>query len=421
MKSLLLPSPHRALLLALPALLALACSSTTNEPRSTGPDVAAGASGADGGTAKDDPNRPPTCAESVDFQSDPQNCGRCGRVCDDGACHHGSCAPRVEATYDSRSTLSCVDDYEVVGGVVFIANYTDGLFRVHNGASVSVDPGGNAALSTDAKALFAVSKEGGLRSGKVLKRYTAAGALLETVHTQGTKGIPFWTATDGKIVATMGYYGGSTLDAVSGAAHDLFDDITMDAEHDVQLVGADLYTSLDYGGVSRYSGSTWKKVVSFRSGVASWVVAGGHLYKTDFVNGAQASAALFECDLDGGKEKTITPLDRDAVRPLAPPDWIIDPGATSDARFAVVVSDGQKLYVFILIAGLHAPGTPDLGSGTVIAELGADRKLRTIGAASPGPDVTTQREIKVRGGRVYWRSGVRCGYEGGGKISSIPL
>lgn len=69
--------------------------------------------------------RPGSNETAIDFETDPQSCGRAGRVCDDGVCKNGMCAPRVEAI---ATTPSAVFDIAVLDGRVWAA-----IARAENG------------------------------------------------------------------------------------------------------------------------------------------------------------------------------------------------------------------------------------------------------------------------------------------------
>jgi hypothetical protein len=54
----------------------------------------------DGGDDADGGDGAVTCSEDIDFSTDPNNCGRCGRSCFGKACKNAVCAPEVVMSHD---------------------------------------------------------------------------------------------------------------------------------------------------------------------------------------------------------------------------------------------------------------------------------------------------------------------------------
>jgi hypothetical protein len=381
----------------------------------------------DGGAASGDPSSvAKTCDESVDFDTDAANCGRCGRVCDDGACHQGMCTPRVEVTFESsvdpgdNPGLACVDDFEIVGGTVFVASTLKGLGRVRNRAFEPMRSDFRCVLATDGKELIAVARAtpSGVANGSSIERFSSAGASVGKVSSAGIEDFPVWTATDGKVVATMGLHGGSSIDLATGAVRNF--GIDAQGRHKLQFVGADLYARIDYQSVVRIepAGGT-TPVATLDDMWADWAIVQDRIYKMEMRDGV---LALVASDLETKKTTVVAELDDASVKALAPTDWILEPRhEPSEFNFGVV-TDGAKVYLLVPIIGLHPPATSDDGrEATVIAEVGEDGKLRRIGAASPAAEYTYTEPVhyKIRDGRLYWRSG-SC-RAGGGSILSIPL
>lgn len=154
--------------LALPLLFCLASAALDGCAASPS---AEGAAATDAGAPVDrdgDPAAAKTCPPDADFGSDANNCGRCGRVCDDGTCNHGICNPRTELELDGRT---CVGDLVVHGDKLYAA-LEDKLVTLAGGKAETVLawPNGRASvqrsLASDGKNLWvAMAGSGDVESG----------------------------------------------------------------------------------------------------------------------------------------------------------------------------------------------------------------------------------------------------------------
>lgn len=175
-------------------LLGAGCTATSTTSSSSSSSSTGGAEpGTDGGG---DPVSTPTCTDATSFETDPKNCGRCGRACDDGACNAGLCAPRVEAT-GAVLPSSVAEEIAVVDGHLFArlsaqANpATHPIVRFDGGKLVTVFADSRLGcgsqkiecMVSDGKTLFVETSAGNATTGEavVIKRFSGDGKSLTDI------------------------------------------------------------------------------------------------------------------------------------------------------------------------------------------------------------------------------------------------